>query len=302
MVQSATGPSLNWDDLQFVISVARSGSFFRASAQIHTNASTVARRIQRLKAVLGTKIFDRYAHGMQLTPAGSVLLEKSLEIESIAQTIGAQLSGLDTLPVGTVKISVTEGVGSFWLTPKIARFCDIYPSIDVEIITNRDEMNLLSHEADIAVTLNRPNEPRLVVMRGATTSLEFFASEKYTKRLGLPNAISEFGKHEFVDYVPYQSSPDVSALLGSTLTKRRVRLRTTSASVYLAAIRSGIGIGLLPRFYKLSSPDLIELDIEANCRSEIWMVSHEETNKARRIRLLLSYLDEQFKTDRAFWQ
>ena len=58
---------------------------------------------------------------------------------------------------------------------------------------------------------------------------------------------------------------------------------------------------MLPRFYKLTYPNLIEFDVDLGCASEIWLVSHEETNKSRRIRLLLAFLNEEFRNDRTFW-
>jgi len=292
----------NWDDLRYVISVAKTGSYFRAAVQSHTNASTVARHIRRLESVLGLKVFDRYAHGMQLTPAGKVLLGKAHEMEIVANTIGSNLSGFDTSPAGKVTVSVPEGIASFWLTPKIAAFCEMFPGIDVEVITNRETLNILAHEADVVIAPDRPVEPRLVAQRVTSVRFSFFASDRYFRRLGRPENQSDLHGHEFVDYVPHRASASISAVVAPIMSECRVRLVTNSSAAYLAAIQSGMGIGLLPRFYLSSFPDLIELEIEADCTSEIWVVSHEETNKSRRIRLFLDFIDQQFKQERTFWK
>ena len=296
-----TGGLGSWNNLQFVLAVARLGSFLKAARLLETNQSTVARRIQRLESALGTKIFDRHAHGMELTPPGQILFDKAVAMESIILEIGSQLAGLDTEAMGTVRIAVTEGVGYLWLTPVIAEFCESYPDIDIEIVTNREGTDLLARESDIAIALERPSEPRLVVSRVACVKLVLFMSQKYAARFGMPADRSELGTHAFCDYTPYRHSTDVSAWLDTFILDQRVRFRTNSASVYLAAIRGGTGIGLLPLFYKIAAADLLELAIDTGCTSTLWMVSHEETNKSRRTRLVLAYLKERFARDRGRW-
>jgi len=299
-MQKASGLG-SWNDLQFVLAVARHGSFMKAAKLLETNQSTVARRIQRLENALGTKIFDRHAHGMELTPSGQILFDKAAAMENITREIGAQLTGLDTEPMGTVRICVTEGLGYLWLTPVIAEFCELYPDIDVEVLTNRDSADLLARESDIAITLDRPTEARLVVSRVARVKLGFFLSQKYAAKFGVPQNRIELAAHGFCDYTPYHGSADVSSWLESFTIGQRVRFRTNSASVYLAALRSGIGIGLLPLFYNLAASDLLELALDSGCASSLWMVSHEETNKSRRTQLAMSFLMKRFARDRGRW-
>jgi DNA-binding transcriptional LysR family regulator len=299
-MQKASGFG-SWNDLQFVLAVARHGSFMKAAKLLETNQSTVARRIQRLESALGTKLFDRHAHGMELTPSGQILFDKAAAMENITREIGAQLTGLDTEPMGTVRICVTEGLGYLWLTPVIAEFCELYPDIDVEVLTNRDSADLLARESDIAITLDRPTEARLVVSRVARVKLGFFLSQKYAAKFGVPQNRIELAAHGFCDYTPYHGSADVSSWLESFTIGQRVRFRTNSASVYLAALRSGIGIGLLPLFYNLAASDLLELALDSGCASSLWMVSHEETNKSRRTQLAMSFLIKRFARDRGRW-
>ncbi|MEA3176348.1 MAG: hypothetical protein QOF42_3759 [Gammaproteobacteria bacterium] len=299
-MQKASGFG-SWNDLQFVLAVARHGSFMKAAKLLETNQSTVARRIQRLESALGTKLFDRHAHGMELTPSGQILFDKAAAMENITREIGAQLTGLDTEPMGTVRICVTEGLGYLWLTPVIAEFCELYPDIDVEVLTNRDSADLLARESDIAITLDRPTEARLVVSRVARVKLGFFLSQKYAAKFGVPQNRIELAAHGFCDYTPYNGSADVSSWLESFTVGQRVRFRTNSASVYLAALRSGIGIGLLPLFYNLAASDLLELALDSGCASSLWMVSHEETNKSRRTQLAMSFLIKRFARDRGRW-
>jgi DNA-binding transcriptional LysR family regulator len=291
----------SWNDLQYVLAVARLGSFLKGAKLLETNQSTVARRIQRLESALGTKLFDRHAHGMELTPSGQILFDKAVAMENITREIGTQLAGLDTEPMGTVRICVTEGLGYLWLTPVMAEFCELYPDIDIEVVTNGDGADLLARESDIIITLERPTESRFVVSRVARVKLGFFLSQKYAAQYGVPASRADLETHRFCDYTPYHSSADAGSWLDHFTVRQQVRFRTNSASVYLASIRGGIGIGLLPMFYQLAASDLLELALDSECSSSLWMVSHEETNKSRRTRLVMAFLVERFARDRGRW-
>jgi DNA-binding transcriptional LysR family regulator len=291
----------NWSDFQFVIAVARLGSFQAASIFLETNQSTVGRRVQRLEQLLGTKIFDRYANGMQLTPAGRILFDNALSMEAAAGQIEANLSGLDATLIGTIKISATEGLGYLWLAGVLAEFSARYSDIDIDIITDRQGLNLLHRDADISIVIERPKDPRLVVSKVAQLGHSLFMASTYEAQHGRPGGWEEFAAHRFIDYAPYHVSAGLSWWTDTVLPANRVSFRSDSASIYLSALRAGVGIGLLPNFYRSAAPDLIQLPIETGCSLSIWLVSHEETNQARRTRLLLEFLKQRFNQDRMSW-
>ncbi len=50
---------LNWNDLRYVLAVARSNSLAAASRLLDVNESTVRRRIKRAEQKLGAMLFER---------------------------------------------------------------------------------------------------------------------------------------------------------------------------------------------------------------------------------------------------
>lgn len=112
MQNSAAGWGLHdWRDLQFFLAVARCGSFSGAGKKLQTNQSTVGRRIQRLEDKLGAKLFDRHNTGMRLTPAGAIMFGQTADMEASAFEIERKLTGADKELTGTVRISLSEGLG-----------------------------------------------------------------------------------------------------------------------------------------------------------------------------------------------
>jgi DNA-binding transcriptional LysR family regulator len=291
----------NWSDIQFVMATAKLGSFHSAAAALETDQSTVGRRVARFEAYLGTKIFERHATGMRLTAAGKILCDKAARMEEAANDIESSLLAFDSRLTGTVRVFVTEGVGNLWLVPVLADFCRVHPGVKIDLVTDREGLDLFSLESDLAVFIERPKNPRLVASKIAKVEHSLFISKSYEERFGRPRKLEDLGQHQFLDYVPYRVCTDLTWWSKSVLPVHRIQMRVDSASVYLAAIRSGMGIGLLPNFYKRAAPDLTALTLPTGCHLNLWLVSRPIANKSHRIKILHKFLRERFIKDRVSW-
>jgi DNA-binding transcriptional LysR family regulator len=291
----------NWSDIQYVIAAAKLGSFNSAALALATNQSTVGRRVARFEAYIGTKIFERHATGMRLTDAGKILYDKAMTMEEAATDIEYSLLGFDSRPSGIVRVFATEGVGYLWLVPALADFCRTHSGVSIDLVTDRGGGDPFSHEADLAVFIERPKNPRLVASKIVKVEHALFMSASYEERLGRPRTLEDLSEHQFVDYAPYRGCADLGWWTKHVLPVRRIPLKVDSASVYLAAIRSGMGIGLLPNFYKRAAPDLIALPLQTGCYLNLWLVSRPIANKSHRTKVLLRFLRERFNRDRGSW-
>src|SRR5260370_12915830 len=78
------GPSLldrvSWDDLRVFAIAGRELSLRKAAAALRTTSSTVVRRVERLEANLGVRLFDRLPAGVSLTSDGPSAFAAGQEI------------------------------------------------------------------------------------------------------------------------------------------------------------------------------------------------------------------------------
>jgi DNA-binding transcriptional LysR family regulator len=291
----------NWSDIQYVIATAKHGSFHSAAAALETNQSTVGRHVARFEAHLGTKIFERHATGMRLTAAGKILYDKAVLMEVAANDIETTMLAFDSRLSGTVRVFVTEGVGYLWLVNVLADFSRAHPGVNIDLVTHREGQDLFSLDSDLAIFIERPKNPRLVASKIARVDHSLFLSKSYEEQFGRPRRPEDLAQHQFVDYVPYHVCVDLAWWCKTVVPAHRIKMRVDSASVYLAAIRSGLGIGLLPNFYKRAAQDLIALSLPTCCHIHLWLVSRPIANKAHRIKILHKYLRERFIKDRVSW-
>lgn len=299
--QAARGRALEWDDMRFFLAVAEFGSFTTAATALKADQTTVGRRIRDLEKSLGTQLFDRHSKGMRLTPSARAILGDVTRMDQAAASIARRLTGLDKEMEGVVRISATEGLGTYWLTPRLVAFQQAFPGLMIEIVSENEQADLLNREADIAIRLVRPQDPRLVCKKVGTLRFSLFAAEPYIRLFGMPESVEDLAKHRLVDLTVYQDSRSLGTWNKITADRSHVVFCSNTSSAFFQAVKCGYGIGLFPTYNRIITPELIQLPIDIDCFMEIWLVSHEETNRSARTQELLKEISVLFKRDRAEW-
>jgi DNA-binding transcriptional LysR family regulator len=296
--RSLIGVGGHWDDFRFLLAAARSGRFTLAAKTLRTAETTVGRRLRALEGRVGAKLFDRRIGGMILTPAGKSALEDIEAMEQAAARAERSLLGVDQRLSGTVRVTTTEGLGSYWLTPRLAEFRARYPDIRIDIITSNEVLDIGAREADIAIRYARPIDLKLVGIKVGEVNFDLVCSKDYAARHGIPNSLEGLHRHTLIDHEPYRTIPMWRALLEMN---PHVVYQSNSTIAVVQAIRSGIGLGLIPRFARMLVSDLVVLDLWLDCSLPVWLISHLETNKAARIQAMWAYLKDWFQRDREEW-
>ncbi|MGV9785758.1 LysR family transcriptional regulator [Streptomyces sp. NPDC003435] len=141
--------------LQTFATLARTGSFTAAAAELRLAQSTVTVQIKALEKALGTRLFDRLARGAPLTEDGRRLLaaaEEVLEAESRLFAAAAE----DGPVSGTVVVGAGETLCSAHLPRVIAALRELHPQVEVQLEprgTSAALAGLRSGELDLALLL-----------------------------------------------------------------------------------------------------------------------------------------------------
>src|SRR3954447_23834988 len=95
MVPRYCPPMLDWDDLRFVLAVARGGTLSAAARALATTQPTVGRRISAFEDAVGARLFHRQPTGYVPTAAGHAVLANLERMEHEALGAERLLSGRD---------------------------------------------------------------------------------------------------------------------------------------------------------------------------------------------------------------
>ena len=120
--------------LRYFQAVAELTSYSRAAEFLRISQPAVSRQISQLEAELGQALFIRHGHGVSLTDAGKILLERGQTILRQLDQTQAEIRRGTQSPTGTVTLAVPPAAGHF-LVPELARrFADAFPNVFLRIV------------------------------------------------------------------------------------------------------------------------------------------------------------------------
>jgi LysR family transcriptional regulator, glycine cleavage system transcriptional activator len=140
-------PSLN--ALQAFEAAARHLSLRKAALELNVTPGALSHQIRGLETYLGVKLFDRGVRSIALTPAAKAL-HPGLQTGFLQ--IRDALASLNRLGDPRVLVlSTPPGFTSKWLAPRLYRFSQAYPEIDVRISSSIKNANFITDGVDAAV-------------------------------------------------------------------------------------------------------------------------------------------------------
>jgi LysR family glycine cleavage system transcriptional activator len=126
---------------------ARLESFSRAAEELHLTHGAVSHQVRALEDHLGTPLFARHGKRVTLTPAGRTFAERVRgALEEIAKAADSMRARDDRLTV-----SVLPSFASRWLMPRLIRFMDANPGIEVNVVASTALADFRNDEVDIAI-------------------------------------------------------------------------------------------------------------------------------------------------------
>ncbi|AUT66742.1 LysR family transcriptional regulator [Paraburkholderia terrae] len=284
--------ALNWDDLRYFLEVARTQRASAAAKRLGVDHTTVARRVRELEAVLGVILFDKSrAGGFTLTADGQRLLSHADTVETAVRSASEQFAGASQGLSGHVRVGSTEGFGCFFLSPQLARFTAANRDMSIDLLSVPHFISLSKREADMAITLERPERGQYVFTKLCDYQLRLYGTRAYFQNHKPVRSVADLQNHAFIDYVEDLAFSHELLYLKRTIPNARVNLCSTSVIAHYHATLQGTALAFLPCFMATPNPALVSvLPEEVVVTRHFWLSSREELRNLRRITSLWDYL------------
>lgn len=128
---------------------ARLGSFHKAAEELHLTQSAISQQIRSLEAFLGQPLFYRSGRRVLLTDAGHDLLSTT---QSMLQQLAVGIRRLDQYrKPNQLVVNTTPAFARHWLVPRLGRFHEQHPEIDLWLLTTDETPDMATQTIDIAV-------------------------------------------------------------------------------------------------------------------------------------------------------
>ncbi|NEI38534.1 LysR family transcriptional regulator [Rhizobium leguminosarum] len=289
---------MNWDDVRIFLAVARTGQILAASKRLGLNHATLSRRLTSLEEALKTRLFIRRTNGCELTAEGEVFLASAERMETEMLAAQASLGHTDTAIAGTVRVGAPDGFGVSFLAPRMGRLIERHPALKIQLVPVPRSFSLSQREADIAITLERPDQGRLVSSKLTDYTLGLYASRDYLALQGAPADIDALKAHRRIGYVEdliFTASLNFS---GAVMRSWDAGFEISTAIGQTEAVRSGAGIGILHDYIARQYPELQRILPEVSIRRAYWTTYHETARDLMRVRSVADFLQELVSAER----
>ena len=288
--------SVDWQDLRALLAVVDSGGLRAAASHTGASVNTVRRRIDRLETATGVQVLARSSTGAVPTEAGRLFVRVAREMSfaSLGAAVDDQTNVL--VSPGELRIGCTEGLGSLWLTPRLADLCANVDGLTVSLQLDYDVVRDRSAEVDIGIAFAPPARPDLVCAKLATLHYHLFASTGYLERFGQMRSLDEYRSHRFVEQAGAGIAASlINVLVGTDRPKGFLPIRSNSALSVYWAVSSGAGIAALPTYARVVAPSLIPMEASLPLRFELWYYFHPEARQSPAIRSAVEWLKMAFE-------
>lgn len=280
---------MNWDDLRIFLALARGGTLAAAARATGQDATTVARRLQRLESALAATLFEHGPAGHALTESGHRLLAHAETMEASARAVAEHAETTAGLG-GTIRVSASEGFGGWLVAPRLARFVAAHRGIAVDLIASTGFLDPSRREADVAIMLARPTGGPLIAAKLTDYRLGVYASADFLTGAGPIDTVATLRRLRLTGYVPDLIYAPELRYLGGIDETLEPSLRSSSITAQAQMIASGAGCGILPCFIGDAIGLVRVLPAEVAIARSFWLVVHRDMRRVARVEAFIGWL------------
>jgi DNA-binding transcriptional LysR family regulator len=231
-------PHLDVDQLKTFLAIADSGSFTRASEEVHKTQSAVSMQMKRLEEQLGRPLFSKDGRGTKFTRDGERLIDYARRIVALSDEAVSAFTKPDI--TGTVRFGTPDDYAEFFLPVILARFARTHPhvTVDVECVPSDKLMEITKRgEIDVAVVTFGCKAEATDVIRQEELVWATSARHAIHETPVLPVAVAPNGcswRAMMTDALDAKSRP------------YRVAYASPNASTINAAVLQGLAVAVMP--------------------------------------------------------
>ncbi|SAK75914.1 LysR family transcriptional regulator [Caballeronia hypogeia] len=244
--------AVNFDlnDLQAFRAVVELGSFRKAAEAVNISQPALSRRIDKLEAALGVRLFERTTRSVTLTTVGRVFAPSA---EQLLDDLDVALLGIRDVSssrLGHVTIACVPSVAYYFLPNVVASYHRRFPRIRVKLLdssANEVLSSVISGEADFGVSFlgSQESEVEFKVL----LQERFVAACRRDHPLARKKRVTwnELYEHE---YVSVDKTSGNRLLLDQALSAVAPRTpsvcETRHVTTMLGLIEAGLGVAAVP--------------------------------------------------------
>ncbi|KQT86288.1 LysR family transcriptional regulator [Aurantimonas sp. Leaf443] len=281
-----------WGELRIFLAVAKAKSFNRAGELLGMSQPTVSRSVKRLQDMMGTQLLVSSTTGIKLTERGEDLAQALSGLDRRLFDLSNDMKSDLRKTEGTVRVSVTDGLATFFVVPALREFAEMFPRILVALQNPINLVDYRENPTDIAIGFMPAGHQEIVTQPLGQLHFVPICSRAYIERKGLPTR-STLARHDFVQTPYYEARTGIWDPWQSASRQGRVSATSENSITYGLMVKAGLGIGLLGN-YTAVEPSLVALDLDCHIKVRIFIAASRERLHSKPVKIVFDMLSEVF--------
>lgn len=241
---------MNLRTLRAFVEVVRQGGFSQAAQVVSLTQSTVSKAVKSLEDELGTPLFNRAGHKVELTAAGEIAYRRALVLLSERSDMLAEINELLDLKRGRLRIGLPPVGCGVLFAAMFATYRKCYPQVDIELIehgSKRLQECLEAGEVDLAA---------LLIPMDEAFDYQAVRNEPLIVVLPAGHALSRRKRVDFTDladspFILFEAGFALNAKIMAACERKGVVPRVTARSgqidFIVDLVAADLGVAFLPR-------------------------------------------------------
>lgn len=233
-------PSLN--ALRAFEATARLRSMTVAAEELCVTHGAVSRHIKSLEAIFGVALLKRGAQSTDPTPEGLRLAE------GLSTAFNLMYASIEQLKPGPLTLSCSASIMMYWVLPRIARFHEQHPQIELQFNVNFDQIDFVRDKVSVAIRNSAITPPRDALVRDlATEWIGPVCSPEYLASLSIKDPADLARARLLASKTRPTAWPDWLAASGHAAIELRTHEHYEHFYLLIQAAACGLGFAAVPR-------------------------------------------------------
>jgi len=244
-------------------SVGRSRSFIQAALELGVSSSAVSHSIKKLEESIEVQLFERTTREVNLTPKGRLLME---HVQRGLDEMHRGFALVKTEEPPPLRLHTAPSFGVQWLMPRLSRFVQAHPTIDLRFSASTDYAQFENDDFDLDVVYGEPSSSLNEKVPLAVEHLTPLCSPEVAKTIHSPQDLYQHRLIQCdVQMLQWKGWFEANQLMPP----HHYALRFDRSNMAIAAAVNGMGV-------VLESTLLAETELKAGrLVAPLWGVTHD---------------------------
>lgn len=183
-------------DIELFCTVVEQGGISAGATALRSSPPATSRRLAALENRLGVRLAERNARRFRLTEEGALFYEHCRKLLVTMRDVEAEVSARGETARGLLKVGAPMELGRRRIAPLLAEFVAQHPGLEAHLVLSDAGLEVGQDGIDVALRVDRPENPAVVTRKIATTRRILCAAPSYLAAHGMPERPADLVRHD----------------------------------------------------------------------------------------------------------